>query len=237
MKNQAAEKKELKETYDRNLLAAQRSFDAAKKKVDEEVEEERTSLDETTKEAEAQVTLAKQTFGNIAAANTGATTTMIPGQSSVEAAAARGVALIPTMPGYILHQNDISPQEMQAKMLANPLLNGMTADQAAAITLISMQLMQEKATYVPPVAAAHVAPPQGEVVEAEKKSEEVASMDETDPLTSDDEENDLRDLNKNDGDVVEKAAKIRRSVKKTSGKGSGNQVRAATAVLHKGSKA
>ena len=187
------------------------------------MEEQRTNLEETEKEGEAQIMIAKKTFSNIAAANTGVTTTTTTnGQSSAEVVAAPGVALVPTMPGYILHQNDISPQELHEKMMTNPLLRGMSAEQAAAITLVSMQLMQEKATYVPPVAEAAVAQPQ------EQRAEEDANEDDLDPFTSDEEQDEIRGLNTKEGDTITKAPKIRRSAKKdkpSGGKGSGVQVK------------
>ena len=220
VKNQAAQEKKLKETYERDLLAAQKSYKAAKKKVDEEVEEQRTNVEETKKEAEAQVAVAKKAFSNIAAVNTGAaTTTMASGQSSAAVAAAPGVALVQTMPGYILHQNDIPPQDLHQRMMTNPLLSGLSAEQAAAITLVSMQLMQERATYVPPVAEAAVEQPQ------EQHVEEAANMEDQDPLTSDDDQDEVEDVNRKEGETATKAPKIRRSAKKekdkASGKGSG----------------
>ena len=147
---------------------------------------------------------------------------MASGQSSAVVAAAPGVALVPTMPGYILHQNDIAPQELHQRMMTNSLLSGISAEQAAAITLVSMQLMQEKATYVPPVAEAAVEQPQ------EQRVEEDANVDDLDPLTSDEEQDELRGLNNKDGETVTKAPKIRRSAKKdkaSSGKGTGVQVK------------
>ena len=214
VKNQAAQEKELKEAYERDLLAAKKGFQAAKAVVDAEVEELRSNVEDTEKEAEARVTVAKKAFSNIAAANTGAATaTRTTGPSYAEVAALPGVALVPTMPGYILHQNDISPQEMHEQMLTNPLLRGMSAEQAAAITLVSLQLMQEKATYVPPVAEAAVEQPR------EQHAEEGSNEDDLDPLTSDEEQDELKDVNSKEGDVVEKAPKIRRSANKNRSSG------------------
>ena len=100
---------------------------------------------------------------------------------------------------------------MQHHLYTNPLLAGISADQVTAMVAAFLQYLQAKSTGVQPAAQASAAPPPEGSVGGDPK-QAAADMDDVDPLTSDDEENELIEANKKEEDTFEKA-KIRRSVK------------------------
>ena len=86
-----------------------------------------------------------------------------------------------------------------------------------------MEWMQSLATHVPPAAPTGVEPNRVEIAEVDPKQPDDANMDAEDPFTGDDEENERREANKKDEEVLD-SVKIRRSVnvaKKAKGKVAG----------------
>ena len=133
------------------------------------------------------------------------------------------------MLGYILHANDVSQQEMQQHFYNHPTLTGISPEMVAAVAAVSLQFLQMKATAVSPVAQASVVPhPEGNA-EVDQKPREQLEMDDLDPLTSDDEENELRDANKKNEDIVEQL-RIRRSAKVAKKAKNGKGATASTAA-------
>ena len=151
-------------------------------------------------------------MGNVAAVASGSQQRPAPGQQPAATAVAPGAVLAPTVPGYILHGNDISQEEFSQYMFAQPSLAGITPEMTKAIAYWTMQLMQIKSTTVPHAAQASVEPNPARSAEADPKQQEQANMEAEDPLTSDEEENETREANRK-GEEVQERAKIRRSAK------------------------
>ena len=202
----------MKEEYERKLKVVKETYESAKVKADEEVEQEKAKLEETKKEAIATVAQAHKAYGNLAAASTGSPQKIGGGQTSVATGGAADVVLVPTLPGYILHGNDISQEEFSQYMFAQPSLMGITPEMTKAIAHCTMQFMQIKSTTVPHAAQASVEPSPAGSAEADPKQQEQADMEAEDPLTSDEEENETREANRK-GEEVQERAKIRRSAK------------------------
>ena len=102
-RSHAASTKKLREEYDKRIQLEQQAYEIAKKKIGEEVDQEKAKREETRKEAEAMVAQAKKAFENVAAASMGSTQVTGDGQQSAATVAASGAVLVPTLPGYILH--------------------------------------------------------------------------------------------------------------------------------------
>ena len=209
-KKHVAHAKKLKEEYDMHVQVAQSSYEKEKLRIDEEVEQEKLNLEKTKKEAEASVTQSRLAMGNVAAVTAGSQQKMETGQQSAGAVAAPGAVLVSTAPGFILHGNDVSTEEMQQHLLTDPALTGMTPDMAAACAASQMRLCQARSTAV---AAFQVDAGQPLEGNAEvHKSTAPRQEAEDDPMTSDDEENEIRLANKKGDETVEKA-RISRSAK------------------------
>ena len=194
------------------VKVAKESYESAMTKADEDVVQEKAKLEETKKEAEALVAQTKRAFGNIAAASTGSSQKAGDGLKSAATEVVPGAVLVPTLPGYILHGNDVSQEEYQQYMYTHPSLAGIAPDMVKAMAGVSMQWMQMKATSVSPAAPASAEPSPEGTVEGDPKQQDQADMDAEDPYTSDDEENERREANKKEEDIVGKA-KIIRSAK------------------------
>lgn len=140
--------------------------------------------------------------------------------------AAPGAVLVSACPGYMLHGDDVSLPELQELMYNRPTLTGITPDMVVALTAVTMQYMQMKATGVAagPIGAE---PPTEGAAEVRQQLAEGLEREE-DPMTSDEEENELIEANKKEGESFEKA-RIRRSVKVAKKAKSGNAA-AATSV-------
>ena len=181
--------------------------------------QEKVKLEETKKEQEANVNKAKTAFGNVAAATTGASQKLENGQPSAAPAAAPGAVLVAACPGSLIHGNDVNLPELQDMVYNHPDLKGITPEQVVAVTAVQMQYMQWISRAVP-AAQADAGPPKEGAAE-DLKQVSARQVGEEDPMTSDDEENELIEANKGADEVVEKA-RIRRSAKvakKAKGKG------------------
>ena len=161
-------------------------------------------MEETKKEAEAMLAQAKKAFGNIAAASTGSTQNAGDGQQSAATGAVPGAVMVPTLPGYIVHGNDVSQQDIQQHLYNHPTLTGISPEMVAAVAAASLQFLQIKATAVSPVAQTGALPRQEGNAEVDQRPREQSEMDDLDPLTSDDEENERREANKKNEETVEK---------------------------------
>ena len=190
----------------------QKQFEKDKKKLEEEVEQEKVKVKETKEEQQAKVTKAQNAFGNIAAATTGASQKLENGQPSAATAAAPCAVLVPTLPGSILHGNDILVDEYQQHMYTHPLLSGITPEMVTAFAGVSLQWFQSKATHVLPAAPSNAEPNPAGTAGGDPKQQEPTAMDADDPFTSDDEENEMLESNKKGDEVLERA-KIKRSAK------------------------
>ena len=213
-KKQIAHQKRMKEEYEEKVRVSQEAYDKEKLRLEEEERQEKLKLEEVKRATAAEVAQTKLAMGNVAAVASGSEQRGGAGQQSAGAAAAPGAVLVPTAPGYSLHANDISTQELMQHLLNDPTCSGMTQEMAAAVAASQMRLCQAKSTVV--VAAQTGAePPTGgaaeEPMQAEKEAE-TRQEGEEDPWTSDDEENEQRLANKKDGETFERV-RISRSAK------------------------
>ena len=206
-KKQVVHAKKLKEEYDMHIQVAQSTYEKEKLRIDEEVEQEKLKLEETKKEADASVTQSRLAMGNVAAVTAGSQQKMETGQQSAGAVAAPGAVLVSTAPGFILHGGDVSTEEMRQHLLTDPALTGMTPDMAAACAASQMRFCQARSAAV---AAVQVAA--GQPLEGNAEDHQPTAPWEDDPMTSDDEENEIRIANKKGDEPVEKA-RISRSAK------------------------
>ena len=120
-KKHNAHAQKLKEEHNMKIQVAQASYDKEKLRLDEEVKQERVKLEDTKKETEAAVAQARLALGNVAAVTAGSQQKMEAGQQSAGTAAAPGAVLVPTAPGFILHGNDASTEDMQQHLLSDRL--------------------------------------------------------------------------------------------------------------------
>ena len=143
---------------------------------------------------------------------------MVNGQPFAATAAASGAGLVAACPGPLIHGNDLNRLELQSLLYNHPDLSGITAEQVIAVTAVNMQYMQgiaRAAPAAPSTAEPNVAGTAGE----DLKQQESTAMDADDPLTSDDEENEMLEANKQGDEVLERkkmkrSAKVERRAKK-----------------------
>ena len=69
-------------------------------------------------------------------------------KAASNAAAASGTTMIQTLPGNVLHSNDINPEAMLKEMLQAPMLSGLIPEQAQAFANWSLTYMQQKSRKV-----------------------------------------------------------------------------------------
>ena len=209
-KKQIAQKKSLKEEYEEKARVSQLAYDKEKLRLDEEERQERLKLEEVKKVTTADVAQKQLAMGNVAAVASGSQQRGGAGQQSAGVAAAPGAVLVQTAPGYIVHANDMSTEELALHLLQDPSCAGMTPEMAAAVAASQMRFCQAKSTVVVAVPT-DAQPKTGE--DAEDKADAENGMDaEEEPLTSDDEENEQRLANSKEGESVEKT-KISKSAK------------------------
>ena len=134
---------------------------------------------------------------------------------------------MPACPGNIIHSNDVSLPGLQEIVYKHPTLAGITPDMVVAFTCVMMQYMQMKSTVVA-AGPSGAEPPREGTAEASQQVVEGIEREE-DPMTSDEEENELIEANKKEGDTLEKA-RIRRSVKVAKKVKSGKMAAATSAV-------
>ena len=192
----------------------QLAYDKEKLRLDEEERQERLKLEEVKKVTTADVAQKQLALGNVSAAASGSQQRGGTGQQSVGAAAVPGAVLVQTAPGYIVHANDMSTEELAQHLLQDPSCAGMSPEMAAAVAASQMRFCQAKSTAV--VAAPTAAQPRtgGDAEEQRqlKSDAENCQEAEEDPMTSDDEENEQRLANSKEGETIEKV-KISKSAK------------------------
>ena len=136
-------KKNLKDKYEADLKDLQSTYDIAKPAADQEVEAERQKLEQGRVEVTDKVGKAKKTLGHISKVSIG------QGQ---EPCLPPGAVNVPTMPGQIIHSNDISKQDMQAAFAGSELWGSLNQEQIAAITAElaqrAMNLLEVKSAIV-----------------------------------------------------------------------------------------
>ena len=157
----------------------------------------RKEMEDATKEAAEKEKVLKDMAVRLAPATAAAATPTVTGA---------GVTLAPTVPGNILHSNDIKPEEMHGDMMAAPQLEGLNSDQALAFVQWSLTYMQSTSTVVPPsLPQQQMAPSQGP---HEDDGEFLTDME----LSGDEAE--AEKANSKNEEVVRTTIKIKRSEKK-----------------------
>ena len=167
---------------------------------------------ETKKTAAAEVAQTQLAMGNVAAVASGSQQRVGTGQQSAGAAAAPGAVLAPTAPGFIVHANDMSTEELVQHLLQDPSIAGITPEIAEAVAVSQMKYCQAKSIAVV-AGPTDAGLPTGEVAEGhqqEMETEPPRQEDEEDPWTSDDEEYEKRLATNKDDETVEKV-RVRKS--------------------------
>ena len=226
-KTHAASVKSLKEDGEMRSQAIQKEYVKEKRKREEEVEQEKVKLKETKVEMEEMMAQTKLALENVTAATTGKAKQPEDGLPSAAPGGAPGVVLVPAVPGNMIHSNDVILPELQDIVYNHPRLSGITPDMVVAFTTVIMEYMQMKSTVVA-AGPSGAEPPREGTAEASQQVVEGLEREE-DPMTSDEEENELIEANKKEGDTLEKE-RIRRSVK-AARKAKSGKTAAATSVV------
>ena len=116
--------------------------DAAKIKTEEQDEilvTLRKDLEDATKEAAEKERVLKEMAAKLAPSTVA---------SVVAAGIAPNVTMVPSLPGSIIHSNDISPEQMLSDMQQAPELSGAPPELAALIVQWTLTYMKTKATEV-----------------------------------------------------------------------------------------
>ena len=127
----------MKEEHERQITVHEKQFKLQTDDAEQAVLEERKKVEEAEVELTAEISKKKGALANVSAANT-----------------ANGATLVPVAPGSIVHSNDVCPDEMCIKMLQEPGLQGLSKDQAAAVTQFSLQFINSKSMAVVPATLA-----------------------------------------------------------------------------------
>ena len=123
------------------------------------------------------------------------------------------VTLVPTVAGHIIHSNDVSPELLHNTAMTSPLLQGITPEQSSAFIQVILTALQTQAMRVAPAmqqmdaAGANLQMPQ-------QMQQEIQPVEEDDWTDGemDEDEKDLEEANRKDGEViVKKKKKVLRS--------------------------
>ena len=204
----------MKEEYEAKVLVTNTYYDKERLRLDVEEHKEKLNVAETKTTTAADVAQTQLAMGNVAAVASGSQQRMGTGQQFAGAAAAPGAVLVPTAPGFIVHANDMSTEELVQHLLQDPSIAGITPEIAEAVAVSQMKFCQAKSTAVVagPTGAGL---PTGEAAEGHQQEMETVpprQEDEEDPWTSDDEEYEKRLANKKGDETIEKV-RVRKSVK------------------------
>ena len=103
--------------------------------ADKDIQELRKELEILEKETAAQKHKIKSKVGPLVA-------------SQAPQPATPGAATIQVAPGFLIHSNHVSPDLILKQLHENPLLTGITPEQAAVATAVLLQIIQSKALQV-----------------------------------------------------------------------------------------
>ena len=124
----------LVEEHERLVAAHEKHYRMQAEEVEKEVQEEMKKVEEAEQEFAQELNRMKNALANSSAAST----------------ATGSTTLLHVHPGNIVHSNDVCPAEMQAQMLREPMMRGLTPDQAAFSVQWFLTFMQTKSHVVAP---------------------------------------------------------------------------------------
>ena len=132
---------------------------------------------------------------------------------------------IQALPGSIVHSNNVQPEALQQHFMTSPALNGIAAEQAAAITEMALKFFQMQAQTVPEptlkttttMTGTPQAPATAAASSVQTNVQNNNGIDEDrmrdDESTDDDEEDEVQALNTKEGDTKPVKPRINKSVK------------------------
>ena len=182
------------------------------KELDENVKTRAAEAAEAVKEAEANLEslhLEKDELLKTIQDKAGSITQQV----ARAAAAVTGVALVPTLPGRIVHSNDLTPEAVSADLHAAPSMAGLSEDQVQAVVTWTMNLMNRNSSNVPALSVPNTALQQAAAGAAEANNamdttlgqekrpleEESASKDDETDYSGTDTEDDMKCANEGKG--------------------------------------
>ena len=149
-------------------------------------------------------------------------------EKSLEAAAAKlapavaatavqveGVTLVPTVAGHIIHSNNVSPEQLHNTAMTSPLLQGITQEQSLAFIQVILTTLQTQATEIAPMMQQTTAAGANLQVHQMQQQAGQPVEDEWTDGDMDEDEKELEEANRKEGDVVvRKKKRILKSQKK-----------------------
>ena len=126
------------------------------------------------------------------------------------------VTMVPTVAGHIIHSNDVSPEQLHTTAMSSPLLQGITPEQSSAFIQVILTALQAQATRIAPTTQQTDAA--GANLQVHQQLQQDGQPVEEDEWTDgdmDEDEKDLEEVNRKEGDVlVKKKKRILKSQKK-----------------------
>jgi hypothetical protein len=116
--------------------------------------------------------------------------------------------MVPTVAGHIIHSNNVSPEQLHSTAMTSPLLQGITPEQSSAFSQVILTALQPQATRIAPTtqqtdaAGANLQMPQ----QLQQDGQTVDEGEWTDG-EMDEDEKDLEEANRKDGEVLVKKKK------------------------------
>jgi len=137
-----------------------------------------------------------------------AAATAVAPAAAVAALQVGEVTMVPTVAGHIIHSNNVSPEQLHSTAMTSPLLQGITPEQSSAFIQVILTALQAQATRIAPTtqqtdaAGANLQMPQ----QLQQDGQTVDEGEWTDG-EMDEDEKDLEEANKKEGEVIVKKKK------------------------------